>query len=410
MALVFALAPFFVFPSRGRAWIFLCVPLLLIVKWAVLKKPFERTAMDWPLAIFAVQIFISAVRTTDWGLSLPKIAGMTYALLVFYAVVEALKSEKAIRWGVAAFFGGGFLFAIFGLFGMRVDEAFYQKSKLDVFFAVHEKIPKIHFNLPGAEEGFNSNAVGGGLTLFIPAMFVLILFFLKTKKLPGHGILIVTLSAAFLIKMGVLALAASRSSWVGTVLSMAVAGWILFLIPKKRYGLLIPLVAGTMVVLIIGYVTVVQSHNWDAAARELEQKYQGRHQAWAVGVEMITASPLTGVGLNHVRLDPRIGYDRAHTHNHMLHTAAELGIPALAAYLALLLGAAWMCRDVYCGSGNEFFRMAVVGLGAGQLAHFIFGLADSVSFGTKPGLFFWISLGLIAAVHNMTGDKEICAG
>jgi O-antigen/teichoic acid export membrane protein len=41
-------------------------------------------------------------------------------------------------------------------------------------------------------------------------------------------------------------------------------------------------------------------------------------------------------------------------------------------------------------------------LGAGQLAHFLFGMGDSIPLGAKPGVLFWISLALIAGIYNYT--------
>jgi len=43
---------------------------------------------------------------------------------------------------------------------------------------------------------------------------------------------------------------------------------------------------------------------------------------------------------------------------------------------------------------------AARGLGAGQLAFFIFGPGDAVPLGAKPGILFWISLATIASLYN----------
>jgi hypothetical protein len=45
-------------------------------------------------------------------------------------------------------------------------------------------------------------------------------------------------------------------------------------------------------------------------------------------------------------------------------------------------------------------RDAARGLGAGQLAYFIFGMGDSIPLGAKAGVFFWALLALIAAMYN----------
>jgi len=46
-------------------------------------------------------------------------------------------------------------------------------------------------------------------------------------------------------------------------------------------------------------------------------------------------------------------------------------------------------------------RMAVFGLGWGQVAHLIFGIGDSVPLGSRPGILFWVSVGMIAAIYNI---------
>jgi hypothetical protein len=45
-------------------------------------------------------------------------------------------------------------------------------------------------------------------------------------------------------------------------------------------------------------------------------------------------------------------------------------------------------------------RLIVLGLGCGQMAHFLFGLVDSIPLGAKVGIFFWLSIGLITAIYN----------
>jgi predicted lipid-binding transport protein (Tim44 family) len=47
----------------------------------------------------------------------------------------------------------------------------------------------------------------------------------------------------------------------------------------------------------------------------------------------------------------------------------------------------------------------VIGLGGGLLAHLLYGLTDAVSLGAKPGILFWILLGLITALHKQTQEQ-----
>ena len=59
-----------------------------------------------------------------------------------------------------------------------------------------------------------------------------------------------------------------------------------------------------------------------------------------------------------------------------------------------------MIRSVWRSEGPAWMRASSRGLAAGQAAHFIFGFGDSIPLGAKPGIFFWVSLGLIAALYN----------
>jgi len=144
------------------------------------------------------------------------------------------------------------------------------------------------------------------------------------------------------------------------------------------------------------FVTKNSSEYW------LLKKWQGRVKVMTAGIGAIREHPWRGVGMNQLRRVTWIGYERSHAHNHFIHTAAELGIPALVAYLAILLGAGFMCVEVWRKGKDEFMRMSVLGLGVGQLAHFIFGLGDSIPLGAKTNFIFWVSLALITSIYNYT--------
>ena len=108
--------------------------------------------------------------------------------------------------------------------------------------------------------------------------------------------------------------------------------------------------------------------------------------------------------MNRLRLDPGIGYENAHAHNQFITTGAELGIPGLVAYIAILIGAGWMAWVVWKRSGDPWMRAAAAGLIAGQLAFHIFGLGDAIPLGSKPNALFWVSLALITAIYKIQAE------
>lgn len=396
------LAPFFLFPSMERTWVFLIVPSILIGRWIIKRQFLERTILDWAILLLSIQIFVSCLIVPDIGFSLPKIACALFAIVLFYAIVALLKTIKLIRIGVILFIGGGLLFSILGLLGMFTKE----EKHLDLLMKIKEQIPQINFNLPGAGEGFHPNAVGGTLILIIPLFFIFVYSNFRWENendlIIKNKLFSIVLFLGLLITSGVLLLTQSRGSWLGLILSSCI---LLFPFLEKRkirvssIFLFFPIV---LFLFVSVYVMLIGTQKIQLSITEIIGKVGGRSQAWTVGIETVKHRPLTGIGMNRIRLNPEISFKRAHVHNHLLHTTAEMGIPALIALLAILIGMGIMCVQVWKKSTVRWMRMTVLGLGYGQSAHLIFGMTDSISLGAKVGIFFWLSLGLISAMYNYT--------
>ena len=76
-------------------------------------------------------------------------------------------------------------------------------------------------------------------------------------------------------------------------------------------------------------------------------------------------------------------------------------MPGLVAYMAILIGAGYMCVKVWKKAQDDRMRMAVFGLGWGQVAHLIFGIGDSVPLGSRPSFLFWVSVAIITSIYNI---------
>jgi len=389
--LIGLIAPFFLFPSMKYVWVLFIIPGIWICRWIVKKYFFERTALDWAVFVLFIYVFATCVIVPDLDFSLPKIAGVLLGLAVFYSIVALLKSKKLIKLGVIVFLGGGFILSVFSILGIRWSSEIYLDK---IVSKIAKIIPKIKWNLPGAEEGFNSNAIGGTLILIIPLCLVLLLLCLKRKKesylISYNPFSLIFLFMIFFMMIGLLFFTLSIGSWIALITSI----WIL-LLPwkwKKRSFVLI--------VLFIVVIFLVRPKEITLINNTFKTKILKRDAYWLVGVKEISKHPFFGIGMNRIRQLPSVGYERSHVHNHFLHTAAELGIPGLIAYLAILIGSGFMCFEIWHKSDIGWMRMSALGLGCGQLAYFIFGMGDSIPLGAKVGIFFWFSLGLITAIYN----------
>jgi len=88
-----------------------------------------------------------------------------------------------------------------------------------------------------------------------------------------------------------------------------------------------------------------------------------------------------------------------HAHNELLQVAIDLGIPGFVAYIALLAAFVRTAWRVYTWATDKRVKWLVLGLGAGTLAHQVFGLTDAFLLGTKPGVVMWIVMGLITGLY-----------
>ncbi len=385
-------SPFFLFPSMKFIWILLIFPLFCIVRKLFKKSCIDRTIADWAVLILVIQVFLTCFVVDDLLLSLPKIMGILFGIAAFYTIAALLKNEKLIKIGIIVFLGSGLIFSVVSILGMLRKNV----KQLDALADISSLIPKLSFKLPGAEEGFNPNPIGGILILIIPLYLILFFsYFRKNKQnfqIYQSTFLKVFLLIGILISCGVLLLTQSRASWIGLLLSCSL---LLFPTRKaKKFGILL------IVFFIVFYIMLVGLDKIPLSTEIEKMRFVSRVELWDFAVEIITEHPILGFGMNRIRQHPEVGYEMAHVHNHLLHTAAELGIPGLVAYLALLICMGIMCFEIWKNSKIGWMRIAILGLGCGQLAHFIFGLADSVPLGSKIGIFFWISLGLIAAMYN----------
>lgn len=92
-------------------------------------------------------------------------------------------------------------------------------------------------------------------------------------------------------------------------------------------------------------------------------------------------------------------YDIAHAHNIFLQVALDVGLPGLIAYLAILLLAFW--EGWQSARLDKALRPYALGLLGGLVALHIFGLTDALALGAKPGLLFWINIGLLTAMRQV---------
>jgi putative inorganic carbon (HCO3(-)) transporter len=448
-------APFLLFPSPKRSLAMLVIPALFLLRWLALKaklqevprdthaKTYHRpsvipcTPLNVALLLMMLMVMVSLWATFDINYSLPKVSGMLLGLGVFFAVVREGVHPRGWTLGLLVFTGIGLVIAALGVFG---TDWFYF-NKIALFGTIISRLPRLITGLQGAESGFHPNEVAGGLIWVLPLMMavsVMLVFLTRPlkdkdaralrkgwqKKIWDIGVIILCLGATFVIG-AVFLLCQSRGGYIGLAITFIVSIPIV-LPPRWRwYSLaLLALLAIILGILLGSHWEAVRS--WILGSNLVSDPALSlntlvdRVEVWSRAIYGIQDFPITGIGMNTFRKVMPVLYplsnaipDIAHAHNEFLQAALDLGIPGLIAFLALYISSFWMLADTWKATrhptlGTEHrslvTRLLVLGLGGGLLAHLLYGLTDAVALGAKPGILFWMLLGLITALHQQAQE------
>jgi len=422
-------APFLLFPDPRRALALLVVPVLWISRRIARGRFIDHTPLDVPLALMALMVLVSLYATFDIAYSLPKVAGMVLGIGVFYVIVAGAVDRKSWILAGGAFLVGGVAVGSLGLAGTRWIH------KFALFESILARLPARLTGLPGAAEGFHPNEVAGALLWVAPLACTLamaaILGARSLKRSLGavRGALLLCaliLTAAFLV--GVLVLTQSRGGWIAAALVLPVT--LLTLLQGKRRWAATAILAATTIAAAL-WIGLSHPHALDPLILGPQEDpghgtsletLSARFEIWSRAIYGIQDFAFTGMGMNTFRRVVPVLYplftigpevDIGHAHNEFLQAALDLGIPGLTAFLAVNFGAFAMLAVSWRQRAKLPFpeplsRALIIGLGGGLGAHLIYGLTDAVALGAKPGILWWMLLGLIASMYRLqlTANSE----
>jgi putative inorganic carbon (hco3(-)) transporter len=369
--------------------------------------------MNVPLWILLIMVCASLGVTFDIRFSLGKVSGVFLGSLLFWAIVRWLTTTRRLVVAAGTFLLAGAVLAVLGLLGTEGSD------KLSGVRLVTARLPQIIRGVPGAEDGFNPNAVSGCLVLFVPLQVVMLVRgrlreLLVLAGLAPFGRWLTAAQAALLaLTTGTLLLMQSRGAWAG----VAVAA-IAFLLWHSRGTRVVAAIAsgGTVVLATAFHSERLVDLAISRSGAGMNDTISGRLELWSRAVYGIQDLPFTGMGMNAFRRIMPVLYppqiispetDVAHAHNHLLQAALDLGIPGLVAYCAIWLVVGSLLVRVYRRSSQPVYRAMAGGLGAGLIAHFMFGMTDAIPLGAKVGVLFWMSLALAVGLHQVAiGGKQ----
>ncbi len=407
LPVVILIAPALLFPSPTRLLVLLVIPLVWLSNRHGSGHLIPPTPFNAALLVLLAMVGVSLWATFDIVFSLGKVSGVVLGLLLFWAIARWTTTTARLELALVGFLFAGAALAVIGLVGTDWID------KFRVLTPIIDRLPKLIRGLPGAQEGFQPNAVAGVLVLFVPLQ-IAVLAGTGRRTLRFRYVLPEHRRVSLLVQMLLLALTAgtllltqSRGAWVG----MVAAGAAFCLWHSRRTRLIAAAGAAGAVALA---VTLGPERLLNLAISQsgpgMAGNITGRMELWSRALYGIQDFPFTGMGMNTFRKVMPVLYptfltspdvDVAHAHNHLLQAALDLGIPGLIAYSAIWLIAATLLVRVYRRPGRSLHRPVAAGLGAGLIAHFVFSLTDAIPLGAKVGILFWFTLALITALHHV---------
>jgi putative inorganic carbon (HCO3(-)) transporter len=373
------------------------LPLVLERRPGLPATPFNLALIPW-----GIMLMVAMLVSADIDQTLPKAAGLILGLAVWRVLVLLIRTRRDVPWAVAGFVALGLGLVFIGALG--IDASL--------------KVPGLtQFNLGRALSlsgrlglTIHPNQLAGLICLFLPLLISL----LVGRGAVGrrHTLTRVGLLIATVFVVVVLLSTQSRGGWVGTSAGLLalLAAWSLRVPPSPARTVAR---AATVAVLLAGLAGLL----WIGPAR-LQALWLApptdtalgtfttllyRQELWPWALKAAGDFAYTGTGLGSfrevafrlypVQISPSA--DIGHAHNIFLQTALDVGVPGLVTYGSLLIiavGGAWSAaREVR-------LRPVALGLLAGLVGLHVYGLADALSLGSKPGILFWYALGLIAAL------------
>jgi O-antigen ligase len=378
---------------------FLLFPLLWMARRRSRGYFVPRTPADWPILGLLSMTLVSTLVTPDLLGSLDKISGLVYAIVLFYAFVDwgqGQPSLLALALVLVALAGGT---ALLSFFGLQVS------AEWAVLKPITSRLPQVISGLPGAELGFNPNAVSSTLITFIPLQLALLWGLLSSASLQGSKRRWIALGVGLLLSLTgfIVLLAQTRAAWAAVV--FGVTGVAALAARRFRFFFVALIAVGLIVLVVVGPVGVTEWFFQQGLTVGVgEASWVARIERWSRWLWAIAEYPLTGIGMDVFRwlgwemypfFQAPFGADLGHAHNTFLHIALDLGLPGLVFYLALLGGALAAGYWSYRHSSDRLTRLITAGGLMGLATHLLWSFVDVLPLGARTNFLWWTVVALV---------------
>ncbi len=424
LCLLVVVAPVILFPTRFPAALTWAAAILVAASWLVRRLQTGRwhvsSLADWPMLVLVAMLPVAIwaapppLRTLySW----PRGLILVWNFSLFFAVLAYAGQRRAqFGWALAGAIAATQLIALVAPFGIE------RRAKIPLLGKVLQIIPDALVGALGAESGFSTNQLAGVLIYVLPLLVALTLVGLRRGGLRDARWWAIALCAVWML--GVMVLTQSRAGLVGLA-----AGLVAVALLRWRGGWWV--LAGLTLLVPLG-IRLLPSWVFEAvsatatvrAAGGLQTLTNFRPDIWRAARWGIADFPFTGMGLGTFReVGPLLypmpslpdNFNLSHAHNFFLQTGLDIGLPGLAAVIALHLLAAWALYRLWQNPariGPEWpgwltWRVLAAGWMGCVVAHSVYSQFDAVALGSKPGFLLWLLFALIFAADRLTHTPPV---
>ncbi|MDP2954633.1 MAG: O-antigen ligase family protein, partial [Chloroflexota bacterium] len=390
------------FPNPGSGLALAAIPVLWALRWAQQRHLKVRTPLDIPLLAILIMLLVTLYATAVLSLTWVALCQLLAGIALFYALVNRLRTgNDLLTSGKAVVLVGA---------GLAILAPLSTNWVTDKVFSLPQVYGHFLMLLP---ETMHPNVLAGALVMVIPISVGLLLYSPSPERtwmawLRHKGWIALALGGMVLT----LTLTQSRGACQALVAALLVVSTIRFRWMVTLVALLA--IASSLVLAKFGPGPIMEALFTTGALGG----WEGRQEVWSRAIYMIQDFPYTGIGLGTFsRVAPALypyfllgpDADIPHAHNLFLQVAVDLGIPGLLAFLCLFFNGMVMAWQ-----GYRRFRLteerALAGMALGLLgsltAIFVHGMVDSVSWGAKPSIIFWVVMALCAVAYRLALERE----
>jgi len=348
---------------------------------------YRLTPLDLPILLYlAVAVFLFLIRSPQTSIAVEGLRVYVEYLFWYFVAANLLLNKNQARALVNWLVALGAAVAVHGVYqyilGVPIPSTWLDAAESDVRTRV--------FSIVGSP-----NVLGSFLVLVIPITI--------SQFLSAPGRLRKYLYALCLVPMALsLFFTYSRGAWLAIAGAMAIYGliynWRLLLaLAAAAYAApkLVPGIASR-----IGYML--------SPAYLVSSARAGRVARWNMALERLNNRPLAGEGFGRFggAVAARHIPSSAYVDNFYLKTAAESGLVGLAAYLWLMFSGVRCALNSYRRLTDPYLKGLAGGLIAGLLGVLLHNTVENIFEVPMMSTYFWLLLGVTAALPHLEGQAS----